>query len=91
MKKPSHTFTAATRLSLNPILFSLPLSGYRSGSGLFAGQKLHKDSKGKIQRAVAFRPTLTDGLALSENKTLISKQESLVKRYLKGGLKSETI
>jgi hypothetical protein len=32
---------------------------------------------------VAFRPTLTDGLALSENNTLISNQENLVKRYLK--------
>ena len=41
-------------------------------------------------RPVAFRPTLTDGLALSENSTFISNQESLVKRYLKDVLKSET-
>jgi hypothetical protein len=41
-------------------------------------------------RPVAFRPTLKDGLAFSENNTLISNQGSLVKRYLKDVLKSET-
>jgi hypothetical protein len=40
---------------------------------------------------VAFRPTLTGGLALSESNTLISDQKSLVKRYLKDVLKNKAL
>jgi hypothetical protein len=46
IKKPNHPFTSATQLSLNPILFSLPLSSYRSVSRLSTGQKLLRDSTG---------------------------------------------
>jgi hypothetical protein len=35
---------------------------------MLTGQKPHRDSTGKIKRPVAFRPTLTDGLALSRIK-----------------------
>ncbi len=33
---------------------------------------------GEIQRSVAFRPTLTDGLALSENNTCLLDLENIV-------------
>jgi len=73
----------------NPAVFE-PLFSFRYRlltTGSFSksptGQKPQRDSTGKIQRSVAFRPTLTDGLALSENNTLISNLENLVKKYLK--------
>jgi hypothetical protein len=40
-------------------------------------------------RPVAFPPTFAGGLALSESTTLISNQESIVKRYLKDVLEIE--
>jgi hypothetical protein len=45
------------------------------------GPKLHRDSRGKIQRPVAFCPILTDGLALS-NKPILAGWEDMSKEKL---------
>jgi hypothetical protein len=67
IEKPGHPFTSATRLSLNPYFVFATDSVSKSPTG----QKPHGGSIGKIQRSAAFRPILTDGLALSENETYL--------------------
>jgi len=65
MKKPSHPFTSATRLSLKYIGGFPTEALLTPHKNLTKSEDSHSEISAQNRRPVAFRPTLTDGLALS--------------------------